>query len=324
VLTSVNADTTWLLQLPIPSSSVSDRKWFNVILDPWLTGPQSDVASWFSRQWHVEPPACGTISAVEELCAKVEYISQSSSSSSSTSGTATPLKLEKSRPHIDAIAISHEFTDHCHKETLLACDPSTPVIASTKAAALVKGWKHFNNVIETPGFTGDWTTIASLDANGQSVLPDWLKIGRVVTKSDALYYHSAVLIAFQLGDSQSPIESVIYTPHGIHAKSLVSLTESSPPIKTLALLHGLHDVSIDWGQQLNLGAHNGLAAQQALGAKYWVGTHDEVKKGGGVVSWFLRRKVISVKQALEQLGEGKMAEETNFVELGNGKSLLLQ
>ena len=31
---------------------------------------------------------------------------------------------------IDCIAISHEFTDHCHKETLLEADPDIPVVAT--------------------------------------------------------------------------------------------------------------------------------------------------------------------------------------------------
>lgn len=35
-----------------------------------------------------------------------------------------------------------------------------------------------------------------------------------------------------------------------------------------------------------------------MNARYWVGTHDEIKKGGGLISWFLRRKVISVREAL--------------------------
>jgi hypothetical protein len=153
-------------------------------------------------------------------------------------------------------------------------------------------------------------------------VPSWLGVSRIVTPSDAFYYHSAVMITFQL-DPSKPAESLIYTPHGIHADSLSTLATASPPIKCLTLLHGLHDVSIDWGQQLNLGAHNGLAAQRALRAKYWVGTHDEVKKGGGVVSWFLRRKVISVQEALEKVGEAELVKETGFLEAKNGQSLLM-
>ena len=31
---------------------------------------------------------------------------------------------------IDAVAISHEFTDHCHRQTLEELDPSTPIFAN--------------------------------------------------------------------------------------------------------------------------------------------------------------------------------------------------
>jgi hypothetical protein len=110
------------------------------------------------------------------------------------------------------------------------------------------------------------------------------------------------------------------------------------------LLHGLHDVSLDWRQQLNLGAHHALAAQRMLGAKYWMGTHDEEKKGKGIVSWFLRRKVYSVQEAVDK--EMKLAEEqaekegptkksdweekigkfrgTGWREIGNGTAMMLR
>ena len=61
-----------------------------------------------------------------------------------------------------------------------------------------------------------------------------------------------------------------------------------------------------------------------LRAKYWVGTHDEVKKGGGFVSWFLRRRVWSVAEALKEVsGEGDW-EDVRFQELRNGESRVLE
>lgn len=218
--------------------------------------------------------------------------------------------------------ISHEFTDHCHKETLLQFDPTTPVVATTKAADLVRSWNHFTSVIETPSFGGEGTDWHETNITG---LPDWFGVGRVVNGQDALYYHSAISLFFQLEGAQP--QCVIYSPHGISPESLSPVVKSSPGLETLAILHGLHDVSIDWGQQLNLGAHNGLKAQRALKAKYWVGTHDEVKTGGGIVSWFLRRKVLSVADAIREAEdeEGKkMLGDGQYTELNNGESLLLQ
>src|SRR5271163_2439233 len=73
--------------------------------------------------------------------------------------------------------------------------------------------------------------------------------------------------------------TVIYTPHGISPTDLELVAKAEPRIQTLCLLHGLHDIKL--GAQLNMGAHNGLKVQRLLRAKYWIGTHDEIKKGGG-------------------------------------------
>lgn len=109
------------------------------------------------------------------------------------------------------------------------------------------------------------------------------------------------------------------------------MTTASTPIDTLALLHGLHDIKLTSKAQLNLGAHNGLKVQRMIRAKYWIATHDEVKIGGGIVSWFLNRKTITLKEALEKEGEEDDDEaglaalaEVNFVDISNGESLILE
>lgn len=76
---------------------------------------------------------------------------------------------------------------------------------------------------------------------GDSALPEWLKIERVTSKgSDLLYYHSAVLISWP---SDNGREGVVYTPHGVYPGSLNVLNGS---IKILALLQGLHEVVNPW------------------------------------------------------------------------------
>ncbi len=197
-------------------------------------------------------------------------------------------------------------------------------------------------------------------------LPPWLSISRLTVGDDLLYYHSAVLIAFGTrpfashttpkkrsslsiyGDgaedaSSSPsnqeiAECVLYTPHGIQHKALTPIATANPPLQTLAFLHGLHDVSISAAQQLNLGAKNGVLAQRMLKAKYWVATHDEVKKGGGLISWFLRRKVWTLEDALKEVsseldgnkggidadGDAEMLDDVRFQDLANGESRILE
>jgi len=137
VLTHLNADTTWLLQIPYPQHALpaSGRTHFNVLIDPWLQGPQSDIASWFSKQWHVVEPSVKTIAELDDRLRDVQEMIQSSSSSRRTSrklaGRAVP-----PRSYIDVVVISHEFTDHCHRETLEQVDREVPVLAT--AVSLIR------------------------------------------------------------------------------------------------------------------------------------------------------------------------------------------
>jgi hypothetical protein len=154
LLHHLNADTSWLLQLPRPSfrrgsttsTSSADhtsssyesaglsrrlrtkrstqslrpaRAYYNILIDPWFTGGQSDVAPWFSQQFHAETSAVRHIRDVEALARDVEVLAG-----------ADNLDEPEDGRWIDLVVVSHEFTDHCHKETLLEVDPSIPVFAS--------------------------------------------------------------------------------------------------------------------------------------------------------------------------------------------------
>ncbi|ORY15684.1 hypothetical protein BCR34DRAFT_477440 [Clohesyomyces aquaticus] len=354
LLHHLNADTSWLLQIPRPTSAIrhGSRIYYNILIDPWFVGGQSDVAGWFSQQWHATESAVKSVAEVEELARQIEIC-------------AGGLRLGKGRvpnkeagadieTFIDAVAISHEFTDHCHKDTLLEVHKDVPVFATGKAATLISSFKHFRTVITTPTFTsedGDWRNYSL------APLPTWLSISRLTASPDALYYHSAILITFAThpylpttprkrtsasmfpdpaAESTGPeaAECLIYTPHGIRHTALAPIAMADPPLHTLAFLHGLHDVSISAAQQLNLGAKNGLLAQRALRAKYWIGTHDEAKKGYGLISWFLRRKVWTLEDALKDAstalngGDTDMDEagfeDVRFEEIANGESRVLE
>ncbi|KAI9660736.1 MAG: hypothetical protein M1831_003428 [Alyxoria varia] len=519
----------------LPKDRKPEKRYFNILVDPWLSGSQSDIAGWFSTQWHADESTFASINAVEGLIARSEReisrseevaedvegvvddnvaararaLSEQRSSYESEISPEGPEDPEKegeeqeeegqerrNRTPIDAIIVSHEFTDHCHKQTLLEVDPSVPVFAADKAADIIQGWRHFEKVVKIPAFGGasgdDGGVVnGASDRNGDArhrkkrrrqngdsagqlegvkngissgeeqdtgrvegsaeqeseeeennqestpdtrrvsshppFLPNWLSITRIQNPADALYYHSAVVISFDLNPHTSvkspsdrpaheqetnksgkalprkrkrrepqrerqnqreqthpapTAEAIIYTPHGIHAPALKFLTDPQrirgPQLEILALLHGLHDVELatnvfpfgfsfnprSWlghlpnpfsssrssrsnnadladplsrqdphasaklsseldssppskqnshppkkkregggyqMQQLNLGAHNGLALQRTLRAKYWIGTHDEVKRARGVVGqWLLRRKVLDVAEAVAE------------------------
>ena len=164
-------------------------------------------------------------------------------------------------------------------------------------------------------------------------MPTWLGISRLVTKSDALYYHSAIIICAQKPDSGDEAESIIYTPHGVESASFASVASAVPKVHSLAFLHGLHDISITLTKQLNLGAHNALKAQRMLNAKYWCGTHDEVKQSGGLIALMLRRKQHTLGEALQREEKQRNVRKAfseegasvpSFIDLKSGESLLLR
>ncbi|GAB1743667.1 hypothetical protein NU219Hw_g593t1 [Hortaea werneckii] len=342
LLHHLNADTSWLLQIPRPHSAVRNgaRFYFNILLDPWLRGGQSDLASWFSQQWHVEKSAVGSIAQLEELAREMEILA---SGLRLGQGRKTNAAIEAAsgpdETFIDAVAVSHEFTDHCHKETLLEVHQDVPVFAIHEAARLIRSWHHFRTVITINNFGME----GEMDWRSSSVppLPDWISISRLLQTDDVLNYHSALMIAFnnqhanyqshQLhkttplptstpnrpstrkkhhrpitpNEDEESAEAIIYTPHGISSGDLTLIPSASPRIHTLAFLHGLHNVRVSTATgrtalQSNLGAHNGLKAQRILNARYWIGTHDGVKRGGGLVAWFLQRESLTLGDALEE------------------------
>ncbi|KAL8717152.1 MAG: hypothetical protein Q9225_005581 [Loekoesia sp. 1 TL-2023] len=335
VLTHLNADTSWVLSLPYPvgASHPAGRRLFHILIDPWLQGPQSDLASWFSQQWHVIASSVQTISelnaCLENLEASVQI--QCSRSLGQTNDASRTHSHADVLSCIDMVVVSHEFTDHCNRATLQEIPRNTPVFATQAAASLILSWHYFHQVHCIPSFSNwkhDWKKTLPIP------LPSWLGIARITTKKDALYFHSAILITFDIRSSSTDesIEGIIYTPHGIPADGLEMLSSAEPGISVLALLHGLHDIKITV-KQLNLGAHNALRAQRVCGAKYWISTHDEVKKAGGLINHFLKRKKWTIEDALkeeerkkEKTGiDGPLADirDVHFANLASGQSLLL-
>ncbi|KEQ75900.1 hypothetical protein M436DRAFT_40488 [Aureobasidium namibiae CBS 147.97] len=342
VLHHLSADTAWLLMIPRPVAATKrgGRVYFNILIDPWLSGTQTDYTSWLSKQWHAAEPRVPSIAAVEDLIRETESLASGLRLGKGRKSNAQDTQdFDEVETFIDAVAVSHQFTDHCHEQTMRTVHPNVPVFATEKAIPLIESWKHFRVIQKIPHFSED----PDWHATSVPPLPEWLGISRLVTSSDMLYFHSALMITFnnQQSEEDETAEAIIYTPHGIHSDSegLDLVTKANPPIKTLAFLHGLEDITLGAAQQLNLGAHNGLKAQRKLKASYWIATHDEDKEGTGIVGWLLKRKKISVKDAVEaekKRRKGSSSEDTasdevigsfegvNWVDVGNGESLVLQ
>jgi hypothetical protein len=127
ILHHLNADTSWLLQIPRPANAVKhgSRIFYNVLIDPWFVGGQSDVAKWFSQQFHATASAVQSVAEVEELARQVEILA-----GGLRTGKRGGMAMADDESLVDVVAISHEFTDHCHKETLLEVHRDVPVFAT--------------------------------------------------------------------------------------------------------------------------------------------------------------------------------------------------
>lgn len=114
LLHRLNADTSWLLQIPRPEHAVKRgaRFYYNILIDPWLKGGQTDVASWFSQQFHATDSAVQSVAELEDLIREVEILL----ASDPRLGPGRKTNLEVDDEHavedsfIDAVAVSHEFT----------------------------------------------------------------------------------------------------------------------------------------------------------------------------------------------------------------------
>ncbi|RAH49553.1 MBL fold metallo-hydrolase [Aspergillus brunneoviolaceus CBS 621.78] len=140
--------------------------YFHLLLDPWLGGPAIITSSWLSHITHIE-------------------------------------QENGAESRIDAVIVSHPFSDHTHKDTLIQLASTVTVYATRETAAVVRSWNYFDTV-----------------------------------PHPALYY--GMVIAYTTPEKTT--EAVIYSPHGIEPPFVQPLVEEAS-FTTLALLHGIDDQS---------------------------------------------------------------------------------
>lgn len=184
------------------------------MVDPWFSPSQVDFFPWFSEQFHVTPQP--EIASLE-------------------------------RP--DFIFISHPFTDHCNKETLLRFDPAIPVIAPKSVLKKIQGWNHFKQYLTLE------------DAP--------FRIARVNTSFIPDLAHQAFLFSSDHG-------RLLYAPHGSRIKQL-------PKTDVLITTTTTYKLPFWLGGTVNLGLKQALRMKKDSGAKWLITTHDERKKGTGIV-----------------------------------------
>ena len=203
-----------IVKLNEDSSWIWEWEDLRVLVDPWFTPSQIDYHPAFSEQFHL---------------------------------TAQPKVSDLGK--IDYIFISHPFTDHCNKETLLQIDKHIPVISRPGTLKKINSWNHFNVLIPID------------DAP--------FKISVIATKSLLDPVHFAFFIETIEG-------SILYAPHGTKALSL-------PKTDILITTTTTFELPFWLGGTINLGYKKALRAKELSGASVLVATHDEKKTGKGIV-----------------------------------------
>lgn len=322
----LNADNSWLLQVPRASGS---RLYFNILFDPWFVGNQIETHRWFHEQEHTEDSAVKTIADVEHFVDGIETLARKHRNASAP-------ETKKPESYIDAVSLTLPLTDHTHKETLTQLPPSVPIFSNHEAALkIVRGWKYFDTVVKSPDFTGDWTSTSV------APLPNDIGISAMQSAWDLVDLHAAVVVTFKLPKFDTPAtansdegtaECILLTPHGIQAPDASALANASPPIKVLAQLHPLLRVKVGFRFAhffAVLGAGNGLELSQSLQSKYWLPTHDEPKVEKGFTSWTLTNEWLKVEDVAEEYSKkngtpkADIVQKANYHDIGNGGSLIL-
>jgi hypothetical protein len=210
-----------LTKLNADSSWMFHFDGLHILVDPWFTEAQVDFHPWFSRQFHQSPqPAVG----------------------------------ELQQP--DYIFISHPFTDHCNKETLLQFSKEIPLVALPSILKKIAKWGHFK-------------TLLPLDAAPVQI---------AVLKTKNALVHKAYLI-------KSAQNKIVYAPHGAVLKNIPNVKIDAVISTTLC-----YRLPFFLGGTINLGLGKALQLQQQLNSNVLLTTHNEDKKGEGLVSFFAKRK----------------------------------
>ncbi|CAF1165109.1 unnamed protein product [Adineta steineri] len=254
---------------------------FKILLDPWLFGSQIDYFHYFSRQEHAIQPSIQNITR--------------------------DLNME-----IDAIIISHEFTDHCHEETLRSLSSTIPIYATTNAAKRIRRWNYFQYVY----------TIPILNNQSQLNISDRIRVGYIEEKGflSLPSLHGATCISFLIDNQQW--HSLLYIPHGCEQTSICEWFNKQSNVNICILLQGFDRVfnPIWLGGLLNYGCNQAAKLAIGLKVKHWIGTHDENKIASGLVSLFLKRHNYTIDDAkleLEKYKDENIIPNLHHIQNGN-------
>jgi L-ascorbate metabolism protein UlaG (beta-lactamase superfamily) len=228
-----------ITKLNADSSWLWEINGLNVLVDPWFSESQVDFHPRFSTQYHLErQPEISDI------------------------------------PRPDFIFISHPFTDHCDRETLVQLSMEIPVICLPVIQRKMQKWKHFNQFLslhEAPFLLEKISKTGFLD----------------------LVHH-----AYLISDG---VSSMCYAPHG--TRKICDAKAADILLTTVTT----YELPFYLGGTVNLGLNKALQLAESLKVKTIISTHDEQKRQAGIVAQLSKRKYTPSNQFLT-LTQGQVFE----------------
>ncbi len=219
-----------ITKLNADSSWLWEINGLKILVDPWFSESQVDFHPRFSTQYHLDKQ---------------------------------PEVFELPRP--DFIFISHPFTDHCDKETLMKLSSEIPVICLSVIQRKIQKWGHFKQFISLS------------DAPFQI---------QKISKTGFLdFVHHAYLIS-------DGISSMCYAPHG--TRKIVQDKEASVLLTTVTT----YELPFYLGGTVNLGLNKALQLAEQLNVKTVISTHDEAKIQKGIVAALSKRTFSNTQEIL--------------------------
>lgn len=234
-----------ITKLTDDSSWLIETSEFCLVIDPWFTEKQVDFSAWFSLQSRKQSYGPFAFSEEKELL----------------------------------LFISHPFSDHCNKETLLTFPRSTPIFAVQGALKKIKSWNYFD-------------CASSL---GESPF----EISQLTKPTLFNQTHHAFLMEING-------ISFLYAPHG------VKLSKPMPSVDVLLTTTTQYKLPFFLGGTVNLGLSVAKELIQKSNAKLVLATHDQQKESRGLVGWFAR-PTYAQDPALKTLKSGESLTLTDFV-----------
>lgn len=324
-LRRINFDSTWLLTLPtLPDHPTSTC---NLLIDPWLSdAEQIDLIVSFSGQKRQTAALASSISELENVLEQESVLRNTSSDQRPTSNK------------VDAIIISHPFSDHLHPETLTdeRVAERIPIFVTQDAEGALKkvlGSKsksHSIKTIKAANFNSPPSWISDNSENKNSApLPNNIEILQALPQEKYLHFqgpagmawkklHGGLIFLWRSKTDQSQtLNSIVYSPHGLTSNSIPTwLTDKELSIQHWAILTMFDKLTLpNWlSGTVNIGLAAVLEMLQGdektsprYPARYIIDTHGEFKDMRGLVARLLRRYWLNTDQLIQGFDEEREA-----------------